>query len=80
MNLARYAAAAGVHRFVFISSIKVNGVVSEPRFPFSSDDIPTPEDGVASLARTDYCDVRSKGATPDLCSIADRNGSSDANL
>lgn len=44
LNLARQAAAAGVRRFVFISSIKVNGEETSPGCPFSADDTPSPED------------------------------------
>ncbi|MDQ7002758.1 MAG: NAD-dependent epimerase/dehydratase family protein, partial [Ghiorsea sp.] len=38
LNLARQAAAAGVKRFVFISSIKVNGETTTGKLPFSPDD------------------------------------------
>jgi nucleoside-diphosphate-sugar epimerase len=41
--LAERAADAGVQRFVFLSSIKVNGERTESR-PFTSDDTPAPED------------------------------------
>ncbi len=44
LNLARQAAAAGVRRFVFISSIKVNGDVTSPGNPFTASDTPAPED------------------------------------
>ena len=44
LNLARQAAAAGVRRFVFVSSIKVNGESTQPGRPFTADDIPAPED------------------------------------
>lgn len=44
LNLARQAAAAGVRRFVFISSIKVNGEATAPGHPFTADDTPAPED------------------------------------
>ena len=44
LNLALQAAAAGVRRFVFISSIKVNGEVTAPGHTFTSDDIPLPKD------------------------------------
>ena len=44
LNLARQAAAAGVKRFIFISSIKVNGEQTEIGQPFSSQDTPAPED------------------------------------
>ncbi len=43
-NLARQAAAAGVRRFVFISSIKVNGECTLPGRPFTAEDAPAPED------------------------------------
>jgi nucleoside-diphosphate-sugar epimerase len=43
-NLARQAAAAGVRRFVFLSSIKVNGEFTEQGQPFTADDVPAPED------------------------------------
>ena len=42
--LARQAAAAGVKRFVFLSSIKVNGEFTERGQPFTADDVPAPED------------------------------------
>lgn len=40
LNLARQAAAAGVQRFIFISSIGVNGDINTQ--PFTDDDIPNP--------------------------------------
>lgn len=43
-NLARQAAAAGVRRFVFISSIKVNGEGTLPGRPYTAEDAPAPED------------------------------------
>lgn len=43
-NLARQAAAAGVQRFVFLSSIKVNGETTDLRRPFTAEDAPAPED------------------------------------
>ena len=42
--LARQAAAAGVRRFVFLSSIKVNGEFTEEGRPFTAFDAPAPED------------------------------------
>jgi UDP-glucose 4-epimerase len=44
VNLARQAAEAGVRRFVFVSSIKVNGERTEPGNPFTADDPPAPQD------------------------------------
>ena len=51
LNLARQAAAVGVRRFVFVSSIKVNGEATKPSVPFSADDIPAPMDayGVSKM-------------------------------
>ena len=47
LNLARQAAAAGVKRFVFVSTIKVNGDVTMPGRPFRADDVPVPLDPYA---------------------------------
>jgi len=44
LKLARQAAAAGVKRFVFISSIKVNGEATFNKNAFFADDDPAPED------------------------------------
>lgn len=44
INLARQAAEAGVRRFIFVSSIKVNGERTEPGKPFTADDPPNPQD------------------------------------
>lgn len=51
LNLASQAAQAGVRRFVFVSSIKVNGEVSAPDRPFTADDAPAPVDpyGVSKM-------------------------------
>lgn len=44
LNLARQAAVAGIRRFIFISSIKVNGEATTSGRLFTADDIPGPED------------------------------------
>lgn len=44
LNLAQQAADAGVKRFIFISSIKVNGESTELGFPFTPNDIFIPSD------------------------------------
>lgn len=51
LALARQAAAAGIARFVFLSSIKVNGDSTPPDRPFSAADAPQPLDpyGVSKL-------------------------------
>lgn len=46
-NLARQSAAAGVRRFVYLSSIKVNGEFTQEGHPFTADDAPAPEDPYA---------------------------------
>jgi nucleoside-diphosphate-sugar epimerase len=43
-NLARQAASAGVKRFIFISSIKVNGEGTPIDKPFTAEDVPAPVD------------------------------------
>lgn len=44
LNLARQAARAGVRRFVFISSIKVNGEATVSGQAFTASDTPAPDD------------------------------------
>jgi len=44
LNLARQSAEAGVRRFVFISTIKVNGEGTRLGRPYTSDDAPAPVD------------------------------------
>lgn len=51
VSLARQAARAGVRRFIFISSIKVNGEQTEPQKPFTAESPAAPKDpyGVSKL-------------------------------
>jgi len=44
LNLARQAAVAGVKRFVFVSSVKVNGEDTSPGRAFVESDLPAPQD------------------------------------
>ncbi|NMM20422.1 MAG: SDR family oxidoreductase [Rhodoferax sp.] len=44
LNLARQAAVAGVRRFVFVSSVKVNGESTQSGRAFTEIDAPTPQD------------------------------------
>ncbi len=55
LNLARQAVNSGVRRFIFISSIKVNGETTTPGVPFSADDQPAPADayGISKLEAED---------------------------
>lgn len=60
MNLARQSAAARVRRFVFVSSIKVNGEQTEPGKPFRATDRPAPEDAYGrskALAEKELLDL-----------------------
>ena len=47
INLARQAAAAGVKRFIYLSSIKVNGETTSVGKRFNADDFPAPIDPYA---------------------------------
>ena len=51
LNLARQAAASGVKRFIFISSIKVNGEGTESGIAFNADDVPAPIDAYGTSKR-----------------------------
>lgn len=44
LNLAHQAAEAGVKRFIYLSSIKVNGEFTQPGEVFAAEDIPLPQD------------------------------------
>ena len=44
LNLAHQAYKAGVRRFVFLSSIKVNGEYTDLDHPFTADQVPAPSD------------------------------------
>src|SRR5688572_3466568 len=47
LRLARQAAELGLRRFVFLSSIKVNGEATQPGRPFTPEDAPAPLDPYA---------------------------------
>ena len=47
LNLAKQAANFGVKRFIFLSSIKVNGERTQPDMPFRFDDLRKAEDDYA---------------------------------
>jgi UDP-glucose 4-epimerase len=47
LNLARQAAALGLKRFVFMSSVKVNGEQTNLGQPFTEADTPSPQDAYA---------------------------------
>lgn len=63
LSLARQAADAGVSRFIYISSIKVNGEQTRHGTPFTADALPAPEDpyGVSKLeAETGLYEIASE--------------------
>lgn len=47
LNLARQAASSGLRRFIFVSTIKVNGEHTEDGQPFTSASTPNPQDAYA---------------------------------
>ena len=51
LHLARQAAAAGVKRFIFLSSVKVNGEATQLGHPYTENDMPNPQDdyGISKL-------------------------------
>lgn len=51
LNLALQAANASVKRFIFVSSVKVNGEQTEAGKPFTEDSVPSPQDayGISKL-------------------------------
>jgi len=61
IKLAKAAAKAGVKRFIFISTLKVNGEETDHKNPFKYNDIPNPQDEYsiskyeAELALIDVC-------------------------
>lgn len=63
LNLARQSAAAGVRRFVFVSSIKVNGEQTAPGRAFRFDDAPAPLDPYGVSKREAEEGLRALGAT-----------------
>jgi nucleoside-diphosphate-sugar epimerase len=65
LNLARQAAEAGVKRFVFLSSVKVNGELTQMGHPFRENDIPAPQDPYA-LSKYE--------AVAGLCRLAEETG------
>lgn len=62
LNLARQAAAAGVKRFVFMSSIKVNGEYTQPGRAFAEVDLPDPQDAYGQSKHEAELGLRQLGA------------------
>jgi nucleoside-diphosphate-sugar epimerase len=62
LNLARQAAAAGVKRFVFVSSVKVNGEFTQPGYSFAEVDVPDPQDAYGQSKHEAELGLRQLGA------------------
>ena len=62
LNLARQAVQAGVKRFIFISSIKVNGESTLSDRPFNANDLPAPVDAYGISKREAEDALRLLGA------------------
>jgi nucleoside-diphosphate-sugar epimerase len=62
LNLARQAAAAGINRFVFISSVKVNGESTPPGRAFAEIDAPNPQDAYSQSKHEAEQGLRQLGA------------------
>lgn len=65
LNLARQAAAAHVRRFIFISSIKVNGEATRLGQAFTSADVPNPQEPYS---------ISKHEAEQGLCKVAEETG------
>ena len=65
LKLAKQAALSGVKRFIFVSSIKVNGENTQFEKPFKADDLPAP---------TDPYGISKYEAEEELKKIADETG------
>jgi UDP-glucose 4-epimerase len=55
LNLARQATKSGVKRFIFLSTIKVNGESTLPGHPFTPDEAPAPREPYAVTKYTAEC-------------------------
>ncbi|MFT5720281.1 MAG: nucleoside-diphosphate-sugar epimerase [Motiliproteus sp.] len=64
ISLARLAVNAGVRRFIFLSSIKVNG--EERALPYSISDTPNPQDAYARSKYSAESDLLAYGKNNDL--------------
>lgn len=62
LNLARQAAAAGVQRFLFMSSVKVNGEFTLTGKAFTEADVPAPQDAYGQSKHEAELGLRQIGA------------------
>lgn len=66
LRLARQAVSAGVKRFVFLSTVKVNGEFTRPGQPFMASDKPNPQDAYAISKFEAECGLRQIAAETGL--------------
>lgn len=66
LNLGRQAAAAGARRFIFLSSIKVNGEETTLGVPFKADDAPAPVDAYGISKRKAEDGLRKLASETDI--------------
>jgi len=68
LRLAQQAASAGVQRFVFVSSIKVNGEASAPGKPFHADQPPQPCDpyGISKMEAEEGLRILARGSAMEV--------------
>lgn len=66
LNLARQAAAAGVKRFVFVSSVKVNGEQTLAGQPFSEADVGAPQDAYGQSKHEAEMGLRALASDTDM--------------
>jgi nucleoside-diphosphate-sugar epimerase len=69
LNLARQAAAAGVKRFVFISSVKVNGESTPSGQAFTETDAPNPLDAYGQSKHEAELGLRQLAAETDMAVV-----------
>jgi nucleoside-diphosphate-sugar epimerase len=65
LNLARQAAEAGIKRFIFLSTVKVNGEQTSSNHPFTEQDPPSSEDPYG---------ISKHEAEKGLCELAEKTG------
>lgn len=69
LNLARQAAKAGVKRFIFVSSVKVNGESTALGQPFTANDWPAPVDPYGISKREAEDDLRDIAIESDMAVV-----------
>ncbi|MDZ7938367.1 MAG: SDR family oxidoreductase [Rhodoferax sp.] len=66
LNLAQQAAVAGVKRFIFISSVKVNGESTTAGHAFTENDPPSPQDAYGQSKHEAECGLRRIAETSNM--------------